>query len=62
MVDLDLAKLLAKGLTPLDVANAVNAQYLTLPSGTAKIGDSADHENPHLTLRWTRRNPPSQSL
>jgi hypothetical protein len=44
------------------VANAVNAQNLTLPSGTAKIGDSADHENPHLTLRWTRRNPPSQSL
>src|SRR5579862_804282 len=39
MVDLDPAKLLAKGLTPLDVANAVNAQNLTLPSGTAKIGD-----------------------
>src|SRR5438270_5789117 len=38
MVDLDPAKLLAKGLTPLDVANAVNAQNLTLPSGTAKIG------------------------
>ena len=30
----------AKGLTPLDVANAVNAQNLTLPSGTAKIGDT----------------------
>ena len=29
----------AKGLTPLDVVNAVNAQNLTLPSGTAKIGD-----------------------
>jgi multidrug efflux pump subunit AcrB len=28
----------AKGLTPLDVVNAVNAQNLTLPSGTAKIG------------------------
>jgi multidrug efflux pump subunit AcrB len=27
-------------LTPLDVANAVNAQNLTLPSGTAKIGDT----------------------
>src|ERR1700746_3161819 len=40
MVDLDPAKLLAKGLTPLDVANAVNAQNLTLPSGTAKIGDT----------------------
>src|SRR4051794_7411640 len=39
MVDIDPAKLVAKGLTPLDVANAVNAQNLTLPSGTAKIGD-----------------------
>jgi multidrug efflux pump subunit AcrB len=40
MVDLDPAKLLAKGLTPLDVVNAVNAQNLTLPSGTAKIDDT----------------------
>ncbi len=40
MVDLDPAKLVAKGLTPLDVVNAVNAQNLTLPSGTAKIGDT----------------------
>src|SRR5262245_51416201 len=39
MVDIDPAKLLAKGLTPLDVVNAVNAQSLTLPSGTAKMGD-----------------------
>jgi multidrug efflux pump subunit AcrB len=39
MVDLDPAKLLARGLTPMDVVNAVNAQSLTLPSGTAKIGD-----------------------
>ena len=39
MVDLDPAKLLAKGLTPLDVVNAVNVQNLTLPAGTAKIGD-----------------------
>src|SRR5467141_4124407 len=37
MVDLDPSKLLAKGLTPLDVVNAVNAQNLTVPSGTAKI-------------------------
>jgi multidrug efflux pump subunit AcrB len=40
MVDIDPAKLLAKGLTPLDVVNTVNAQNLTLPSGTAKIGDT----------------------
>src|SRR5215472_2424871 len=38
MVDIDPAKLTAKGLTPLDVVNAVNTQNLTLPSGTAKIG------------------------
>ena len=40
MVDLDPLKLQAKGLTPIDVVNAVNAQNLTLPSGTAKIGDT----------------------
>jgi multidrug efflux pump subunit AcrB len=40
MVDIDSLKLQAKGLTPLDVVNAVNAQNLTLPSGTAKIGDT----------------------
>src|SRR3984893_7835234 len=37
MVDIDPEKLVAKGLTPLDVVNAVNAQNLTPPSGTAKI-------------------------
>src|SRR3984893_18050366 len=37
IVDIDPEKLVAKGLTPLDVVNAVNAQNLTLPSGTAKI-------------------------
>ncbi len=40
MVDLDPTKLAAKGLTPLDVVNVVNAQSLTLPSGTAKMGDT----------------------
>jgi multidrug efflux pump subunit AcrB len=40
MVDIDPLKLQAKGLTPMDVVNAVNAQALTLPSGTAKIGDT----------------------
>src|SRR5437879_7662693 len=38
MVDIDQSKLLAKGLTPLQVVNAVNAQNLTLPGGDAKIG------------------------
>jgi multidrug efflux pump subunit AcrB len=37
-VDLDTNALLAKGLTPNDVVNAVNTQNLVLPSGTAKIG------------------------
>jgi multidrug efflux pump subunit AcrB len=40
MVDLDPLKLSAKGLSPLDVVNAVNTQSLTVPSGTAKIGDT----------------------
>jgi multidrug efflux pump subunit AcrB len=40
MVDIDPLRLQAKGLTPLDVVNAVNAQSLTLPSGLAKIGDT----------------------
>ena len=37
-VDLDTNALLAKGLSPNDVVNAVNTQNLVLPSGTAKIG------------------------
>jgi len=39
-VDIDPDKLLSRGLTPLDIVNAVNTQNLTLPSGTAKIGDT----------------------
>ena len=39
MVDIDPLKLQAKGLTPNDVVNAVNAQAFTVPSGTAKLGD-----------------------
>jgi len=37
-VDLDNSALLAKGLAPIDVVNAVSAQNLILPSGTAKMG------------------------
>src|SRR5258708_38115614 len=40
MVDIDPTKLQAKGLTPTDIVNALNAQNLTLPSGQAKIGDT----------------------
>ncbi len=39
MVDLDLKELQARGLTPNDVNVALAAQNLTIPSGTAKIGD-----------------------
>jgi len=39
-VDLDTDALLAKGMTPTDVVNAVNTQNLILPSGTAKIGST----------------------
>ena len=38
MVDINSAALQAKGLSPSDVVNAVNAQNLVLPGGTAKIG------------------------
>ncbi|HVV53377.1 MAG TPA: efflux RND transporter permease subunit [Polyangia bacterium] len=37
-VDLDLPALQARGLSPADVVNAIAAQNLILPSGTAKIG------------------------
>ena len=36
-VDLDIHALQAKGLSPTDVVNAVNAQNLIVPSGTMKI-------------------------
>src|ERR1700757_3640987 len=38
MVDIDSQQLMAKGLSPMDVVNAVNVQNVILPSGTAKIG------------------------
>src|SRR5262252_2819028 len=39
MVDLDPQALKANGLSATDVVNAVSAQNLILPSGTAKIGE-----------------------
>ncbi|WP_260706441.1 efflux RND transporter permease subunit [Edaphobacter flagellatus] len=38
MVDLDLGQLYARGLSPTDVVNALTAQNLILPAGTAKVG------------------------
>src|SRR6201987_1073297 len=52
MVDVDQTKLLAKGLTPLQVANALNLQNLTLPGGDVKIGKT------DYTVR-TNSMPPS---
>jgi CzcA family heavy metal efflux pump len=37
-VDLDSPALQSKGLSPVDIVNAVNAQNLILPTGTAKLG------------------------
>jgi multidrug efflux pump subunit AcrB len=39
MVDIDPAKLYGKGLSPVDVSNAINVQNVILPAGTQKIGD-----------------------
>lgn len=38
-VDLDPEQLYARGLSPSDISDAINAQNLVLPSGTAKIGE-----------------------
>ncbi len=38
-VDIDTNALQAKGLSPVDIVNAVNAQNLILPTGTAKMGN-----------------------
>jgi multidrug efflux pump subunit AcrB len=40
MVDINAAKLQRSNLSPMDVVNAVSAQNLILPSGTAKIGST----------------------
>jgi multidrug efflux pump subunit AcrB len=37
-VDLNMAALKSKNIAPIEVVNAINAQNLILPSGTAKIG------------------------
>ncbi len=56
MVDIDQTKLLAKGLTPLQVVNAVNAQNLTQPGGTAKIGKT------QYTVRTNSMPPTIEAL
>ncbi len=39
MVDINPELLFSRGLTPIDVSNALGNQNLILPAGTAKIGD-----------------------
>ncbi len=39
-VNVDIPALQAKGLTPVDVINAISAQNLVLPSGSAKLGST----------------------
>jgi multidrug efflux pump subunit AcrB len=56
MVDIDQTKLLAKGLTPLQVVNAVNAQNLTLPGGWEKIGKT------QYTVRTNSMPPTIEAL
>jgi multidrug efflux pump subunit AcrB len=38
VIDIDVARLYAWGLSPRDVQNAISAQNVILPTGTAKIG------------------------
>src|SRR5574344_843737 len=38
MVDLDMQKMEARGLTPMDVVNSIASENVILPSGDAKIG------------------------
>ncbi|MFP5230544.1 MAG: efflux RND transporter permease subunit [Acidobacteriota bacterium] len=40
MINMDQNLMQAKGISPTDVLNAVNAENVVLPSGTAKIGNS----------------------
>jgi multidrug efflux pump subunit AcrB len=56
MVDIDPIKLLARGLTPLQVVNAVNAQNLTLPGGTEKI------DKTQYTVRTNSMPPTIETL
>src|SRR5208282_804461 len=46
-VDLDPQAMLAKGLSPADVVNAVNAQNLILPTGTTKLGTTEFNVDVH---------------
>jgi multidrug efflux pump subunit AcrB len=63
-VDLDLAALQAKGLSPADVVSAVNAQNLIVPSGTMKIDryEYAIETNSAPSLIETLNNLPIKTV
>ena len=52
-VDLNPAELQSKGLSALDVVNAIAVQNLILPTGTSKIGG----RNTTLTFPMQHRRP-----
>ncbi len=52
MLNLDPKLLQAKGLSPTDVLNAMAAQNVVQPGGTAKIGE--DEYDIHITRRRSR--------
>jgi CzcA family heavy metal efflux pump len=59
-VDLDTNALQSKGLSPLDVVNAISAQNLVLPSGTSKIGTfeyAVDTNSSPTTMEELNRLP-----
>jgi len=59
-VDLNTAALQSKGLSPLDVVNAISAQNLILPSGTSKIGQfeyNVDINSSPETIRQLNQIP-----
>jgi multidrug efflux pump subunit AcrB len=49
-VDLNLTELKAKNLAPLDVVNAISAQNIILPGGTAKVGPTEYDVNVNGTI------------
>ncbi|HXY04234.1 MAG TPA: efflux RND transporter permease subunit [Terriglobales bacterium] len=59
-VDLNTAALQSKGLSPLDVVNAISAQNIILPSGTSKIGQfeyNVDINSSPETIRQLNQIP-----
>jgi CzcA family heavy metal efflux pump len=54
-VALNPARLQAKGLSPADVLNTVNSEYIVAPSGTAKISQFEYDVRPNTTTRTVQQ-------